>query len=187
MAHLPNNASRLLRPSSKKTSVPRSDSTKKKVTRKVIVARGEYQFHPLSDTKKRRSTELHIFADTFDSDEGAGGGPAKNLPYLLSKIASRLNCPIINEAHAPPDLRIQYAWHYSSSLRRISDPKDKDRVIRQVLANLEKQTSLQFTFEQRPVDIWFITDEGENPDAGPRVTEKMWDQAGTSQPATTAP
>lgn len=67
-----------------------------------------------------------------------------------------LSRPVINESETPTDTSIQYANHRSSYLRKSPEGPDKERKLRLLLGNLERQTSLGCTIERRNLDVWAL-------------------------------
>jgi hypothetical protein len=82
-----------------------------------------------------------------------------SLQQLLGKVGEQLNIYVVNEAQIDPLYADLFDWadypdsNYSKMGNRREELTDK------VLQNLTTQTGLTFTREQRPVDIWFITEQ----------------------------
>ncbi len=133
---------------------------KRMVERKVIVASGEFEFHPLSGTHK--DTWLHIYSDELDPDERAGGGTAQTITDLLTTLGNQVGIPVIDETNANKEISMPFGHHRSSYLRKVKDEAEKRRKLEMLLENLTKQTELQFAIEHRPVEVWFVTEQKED-------------------------
>jgi hypothetical protein len=129
---------------------------KRIVNRNVIVASGTYEFHQSSGTYNNKS--LHLYSDRLDPDEGAGGGTAHTVADLITALGDQVGIPVINETNANKEINIPYGHHRSSYLRRVKDKAEKMKKLDILLANLTKQTELQFRIERQPVEIWFVTE-----------------------------
>lgn len=130
---------------------------KRTVEKNVIVASGQFKFHPLSGTYN--DSLLHLYSDKLDPDESSGGGTADSVAELLAEIGDNVGMPVINETETYEEMRIPFGSHGSCSLERIKDDVEKARKLDMLLANLTKQTELQFTVERRPVEVWFVTEQ----------------------------
>jgi RNA polymerase sigma factor (sigma-70 family) len=120
---------------------------KRAVEREVIVAHG---------SAKSPETKVQIYAEKKGKGSGMGHG---SLQQLLGKVGEQLNIYVVNEAQIDPLYADLFDWadypdsNYSKMGNRREELTDK------VLQNLTTQTGLTFTREQRPVDIWFITEQ----------------------------
>jgi hypothetical protein len=63
---------------------------------------------------------------------------------------------IINETASSEQKNIVYGHHDSAYIRQVKDPAEKARKLALLLANLSKQTGLDFRTETRPVEKWFV-------------------------------
>ncbi len=133
------------------------------VERDVIVARGEYEFHP--EPNAYNDTSVHIFADILDPNEGAGGGTG-DLIKFLRWVGNRVGMPFINETRTPDEVRLNWGNHRSSKLQDVPEP-ERSTKLDMVLTNLGKQTSLTFTKERRKVGVWFVSEKGQGSDNRP--------------------
>ncbi|MFA6240128.1 MAG: carboxypeptidase regulatory-like domain-containing protein [Candidatus Hydrogenedentales bacterium] len=127
---------------------------RKAVEREVVVVRGSYSFH--SETSAHNPDAINIFADTLDPNEGAGGGSG-TLVEFLAWTGNRINMPVIDETSDTKALQVEWANNRSSALKKVPG-EERNAKIDLVLANLAKQTSLQFTRERRTIDVWFVTE-----------------------------
>ncbi|MFZ2148619.1 MAG: M56 family metallopeptidase [Sedimentisphaerales bacterium] len=130
---------------------------KRIVERQVIVASGQFKFHPLSGTYN--DSQLHLYSDKLDPDESSGGGTADSVAELLTEIGDNVGMPVIDETESYEEIRIPFGSHGSCSLERIKNDVEKARKLDMLLVNLTKQTELQFTVERRPVEVWFVTEQ----------------------------
>jgi hypothetical protein len=133
---------------------------KRKVELEVVIASGDFKFHPPSGTYDRDG--VHLFTDELDPDERAGGGTADSVNGFLGRLGGLIDMTVIDETSTPSEeIKIPYRHHHSSYLRKVKDKADKKRKLSILLANLSKQTELRFRIEKRPVDIWFVTESEE--------------------------
>ncbi len=128
------------------------------IERQVLVASGTYRHQQLLGIASRDSGSIHLFAETIDPDDGAGGGTS-DLAGFLRTVGSRLKMWVINEAHADPDLKV--VWNNNDDLRW-RDRSDEELAAWQdlILDNIARQTSLTFKRENRTVRVWFVREGG---------------------------
>ncbi|MFC1738394.1 M56 family metallopeptidase [Planctomycetota bacterium] len=129
---------------------------KRKIEQEVIVATGDFKFHPPSETYEHDS--VHLFTDELDPDEGSGGGTADSVNGFLGKLGNLIDMTVIDQTTPSEEIKIPYRHHSSSYLRKVKDETEKKRKLDILLVNLTKQTELQFRIERRPVEIWFVTE-----------------------------
>jgi len=132
---------------------------KRTVDREVIVATGRFQFQPLPEALN--DSLIYMFSDIFD-DRGGGGGTAESVSELLSAIGNQVGMPVIDKTQPSEEMRIPYHHHGSSYLRRIIDKTEKAQKLQMLLANLTKQTDLQFEVGLQPIEVWFVTEQNNN-------------------------
>lgn len=123
---------------------------KRSVEQEVIVARGTYSHKPLSGAQ-RYPSHVHFYPDkTFEEGMWSGGGSG-SLSDLLNRVSSAADRQVIDLTTSTPEGHI--AWsHYISP-----DKPDRDeKALQQFLKNLADQTSLHFTREMRPIEIYFV-------------------------------
>jgi len=133
------------------------DFVKQKVETEVIVARGKYNFRPLSAVKEKDS--VHIYADKVDAHSGAGGGSG-TLSRFLRWVGNRVRMNIIDETEAEG---VELSWrnHHSSDLSRVNHDTELYNERRDaILKNLSQQTGLTFERETATVEKWFISEKG---------------------------
>ena len=124
------------------------------IERDVIVARGKFQFKPLSGTYD--DSWVHVFSDKLDPDERGGGGSGSLDKFLRRLGDILLNQQVINETQKSDDIKVQYGWHYSGYLRKITDETDKIKKLGILLDNLSRQTGLTFNRQRRIVAKWIV-------------------------------
>ncbi len=133
----------------------------KDVEREVIVVRGRYEKGALEG---HAVTEpIHLIAG--GTPEQATIRDHESLARVLNRVANRFNRPMILEAQGLDQVSVDYqTWlSYDTWLARKLDPNDPfpihgEEKLNPVLANLAKQTSLEFSREKRPFATWFITE-----------------------------
>ena len=126
------------------------------IERNVIVARGEFQFKPLSGAYD--DYVIHVFSDKLDPDERGGGGSGTLDKFLRYLGDIPLNEQVINETTGSEDIIVYYGWHYSGYLRKLTDETEKMEKLEMLLGNLSRQTGLTFSKQRRIVEKWFISE-----------------------------
>ncbi len=125
----------------------------REVERDVVVVSGKFRFDPLPDVQDER---ICIFAEYRDNSRIQTHGA--DVGDLLRKLADQTGFIVADETQATgvESLDIESA-HKLSALRNRKVPIEKrTRLMNLVLANLSKQTSLQFALERRKVGVWFV-------------------------------
>lgn len=130
---------------------------KRTVERRVIVATGSFKFHPLPAADN--SNRVYMFSDKFEPNAGGGGGTAESVAEFLGTLGNRVGVPVIDETEAPREMNIVYNHHRSAYLSKLTNIEEKAKKLQMLLANLTKQTELQFRIQKRPVEVWFITEK----------------------------
>ncbi len=124
---------------------------KKAIDKEVVIAKGRFEFRPLSGDTSHK--EIHLFIkkpDPFDNIRGGGGsGSVSNLLDYLGRIGK---IHIINQCQFRTDQQIQWRQHSSAWERIHTDPASFDALLEIV----SSQTSLQFQKERRIEDIWSV-------------------------------
>jgi protocatechuate 3,4-dioxygenase beta subunit len=138
--------------------------------REVIVASGAYAFTPVPDVEGNE--QIHLFADVFDLNSGAGGSVGTTIPEFLRTLKDRIGQRIIDETTPTSEKTKNICFHPIQSLNEArakavteKDEKDLERLRDLFLANVTKQTGLQFSIERRTVPVWTI--------AGDRATVRL--------------
>ncbi len=130
---------------------------KRTVEHQVIVVTGNFKFHPPSETYEH--TSVHLYADELDPDEGSGGGTSDSVNDFILRLGNLVDMPVADHTESSKKILVPYRHHRSSYLRRIKDKAEKAGKLQMLLANLTKQTELQFRIEKRPVEVWFTTEK----------------------------
>jgi thiol-disulfide isomerase/thioredoxin len=124
----------------------------RRVTRDVVVVSGRYAPRPIS----KEYPGLHLSTDNRDLDSESGGGEG-TWDELLSALSLITGLRFIDEATIPAGEKIHWTQHDSSLERgRLGE----------MLANLSRQTSLEFRRQERPVDVWWVSED--RPSTPPR-------------------
>ena len=124
---------------------------KRTVEREVIVVSGDH--FTVSPGKK-----FQLYAENSKDSGYEGYG---NLDNLLEQVGTRLNIRLINETTIAPDAPETQAltWVYHRDSDVTSAKNRKVELADKLLKNLADQTGLAFTHEQRPVDVWFMSEK----------------------------
>ena len=131
---------------------------KRTVAHEVIVATGRFSFHPLAEARKQDA--VHLYVDELSS---SGGGTVDSVAELLQTIGNRAKTYVVDRTESAEETSIIYYLHRSSRpLRQMESNPEKTEKLKVFLANLTKQTELQFEVAQQPVEIWFVTEDKEN-------------------------
>jgi hypothetical protein len=126
------------------------------VEREVIVAKGRYQFHPLGDLPNERF--VHLGTESLVAEDGGGGGSG-SLTEMLDWLGNRVSRLAIDETGSPNE-RVQWRDHLARPMNEIAANTDEGRaLLKRLLENVAKQTSLTFHHERRRVTVWFVTRE----------------------------
>jgi hypothetical protein len=111
----------------------------------VVVVSGRYASRPIS----KERPELHLSADNRDLDSECGGGEG-TLDEVFSSLNFITGLRFVDEATVPTGTKIRWTQHDSSLERgRLAE----------MLANLSRQTSLDFRRQERPVDVWWVSED----------------------------
>jgi hypothetical protein len=118
--------------------------------RYVIIARGRWEFHPISGARLRSGQAVHFYTDKLDPQEAAGGGTG-NLTDFFQRLEDITRIRVINEVTDGPTKPIEWANNFSASRAAGTEPP-----LRDLLDNLTTQTSLEFIRRPRMVPVWFV-------------------------------
>jgi len=125
---------------------------KRKVEREVIVAKGCYEFKP--HPNGLFPNHIHV---TWDGTLGNWEGTANSLAELFQHLERDIKMKIVDETEPMEETAIRYKT--SKNLAWLGNSNDvKNKSLRGFLFNLSLTTSLQFTVENRPAEIWFVTE-----------------------------
>jgi len=124
---------------------------KKTVEKEVVIAKGQFEFCPLSGDASHK--EIHLFIEKPDPfDNIRGGGGSGGVGTLLDYLGRIGKIHIINQCQSRTDQQIQWRQHSSAWERVLSDPDSFGALLKIV----SSQTSLQFQKTQRIEDIWSV-------------------------------
>jgi WD40 repeat protein len=128
--------------------------TPREVERDVIVAAGRYQFHPLGGVQKERA--VHLGTGSFPANQGGGG--SGSIRQMLDWLGDRIGRLVIDETE-PSNQMIQWRDHLARTANDIgSDTAPGRELLKQLLDNVSKQTSLTFRQERRKVKVWSVSE-----------------------------
>ena len=129
--------------------------TPREVEREVIVAKGRYQFHPLGGLPT--SAPSTSARSRSPSDDGGGGGSG-SLSEMLDWLGNRVSRLVIDETESPNE-RVQWRDHLARSMNEIASDTESGRdLLKRLLENVSKQTSLTLRQERRKVTVWLISE-----------------------------
>lgn len=129
----------------------------------VAVAKGKYDFKPIKDTvPDQNENEIYIFAEPEHIREGGGGGSG-TLNRLLKHIGNHIHLWILDETESS-DIKVSWSNSFLPFEMYADKPQNAWRFMfrkyhDQYLHNLSRQTSIEFTQEERLVPIWFVIEE----------------------------
>ena len=134
---------------------------KRTVSRESIIVRGQYKHVPIAGTKHPK--RIYVYPDSWkhlSGPEPVNGGGTGNLARLIEKVGSRFDRPVVFETEDLSDIRVShnYSTSYSFATANAKTSEEMQKILDSVLANLSKQTSLKFEYDQRDQDVWFITE-----------------------------
>lgn len=123
--------------------------TFREVERDVYVARGRWDFKPISAD----FPDVQIYGTFLDKDSGSGGATG-NFDKFLRAAGSWIGMPIVNEATEPPKKRFSWSYHMPSPFTDQQQAESHDP--ESVTANLASQTGLEFVKERRQTRVLFV-------------------------------
>ena len=129
---------------------------KRKVEREVIVATGRYKFkpHPSGEFPN------HVYL-TWDGTLGNPERTVDSLAEIFRYLERVIKMKIVDETESMENTPIRYKE--SQNLGRIPhEPELRSERLSALLDNLARTTSLRFTVERQPAEIWFVTETREN-------------------------
>jgi hypothetical protein len=135
---------------------------KKLVERDVIIARGTYVFHEdqnyttlatQAGIGRPRAGEVHLYTLPLSPILGGGGGSGE-LASLFEILESSTHRKFVDDVQAPRPKSI--SWSNNSSQYSAAGKETK---LDQLLAIVQKQTSLQFSKEKRAMPVWFVREK----------------------------
>jgi len=130
----------------------------KAVEREVIVARGDWHFHPMEGLAPAQQNSVQIYTDTLDA--------RPEMPWktkfagLLDRLSNAADLKVINEVSDAPQT---VTWTISRSAAVAFESR---AALVKVLANLQKQTSLEFSVTRRTIPVWMVRERATTQPAG---------------------
>jgi len=131
---------------------------KRTAEQEVVVVRGRYEFKP---HPSGAYPDYIPVTDESKFSKAAKVETADSLPEFLRYLESSREIRFLDETEPVENVTIRYR----SGGSKIGWTKDKEwrnKCLKALLDNLAKTTSLQFTVERRPAEIWFVTEAKEN-------------------------
>lgn len=126
---------------------------KRQTDRNVIVARGRYAFRSHPDGEY--PDHVHV---TWDGTLNGGGRTVDSLTELFKDIEDEIEIKIVDHTQPTEASGIQY--RQSGKIRWIAhQPERRSERLPALLENLAKTTSLEFSVETRPAEVWFVTED----------------------------
>jgi hypothetical protein len=122
---------------------------KRRVSREAIVVRGKYEYHSLQDKPVTPGFEIVEVIGKTARPENELILVDRTLKDFCQNLENAMIRQVIDETGAG-GMEIQWRDHHPAT-------GEMD----QALQNLSKQTSLSFTREMRPTDVWFMVDAKE--------------------------
>jgi beta-lactamase regulating signal transducer with metallopeptidase domain/peroxiredoxin len=130
------------------------------VERDVVVARGRFEFKPLEGQEDER--ELHVYSSKMQPQDGGGGGHGTAAKFLADLGEVCLGMQVIDETTkgGEEDRKLSWRWHKSGYVRKLARELERKEELALVLENVQRQSGLSLTVERRPVEVWFVQEEG---------------------------
>jgi hypothetical protein len=130
---------------------------RREVERDVIVVSGRYQYRPLPGTPDKPWIYLCV-EDVPDPHMGGGG--SGTLAKMWTWLGNRTGRRIVDESQSPADLEVHWEDRLARHVSQLTQNTDEGAAkLERILANLCRQTSLEFHHERRPVPVWFVLKE----------------------------
>ena len=125
---------------------------KQTVERDVIIVTGNH-------FAVQPGTSIQLYAENLHDNDYNGYG---DLKAFLQNVGTRLEIRCIDEtkmdSQSPGNETSNLTWIYYRDSDAIAMKSRRAELTNKVLKNLADQTGLVFTREQRPVDVWFISE-----------------------------
>jgi hypothetical protein len=126
------------------------------VIKPVYVARGDYAYTGLPDSKlqidltRPNADFVEVFEDDAYRQSKMGQPSSGSLRDFFDHVAVWSKVSIIDETTNPP---LVVHWRHHFERGKVTTEENPDRI----LPNITKQTGLNFTKEDRPVQVLFVT------------------------------
>ncbi|HUC84909.1 MAG TPA: sigma-70 family RNA polymerase sigma factor [Candidatus Acidoferrales bacterium] len=125
---------------------------KQTAEREVVVVTGDHLTVP-------PGTKIQVYAENSHSNGYDGSGP---LSSFLENVGSRLKLRFIDETEtnlqSPDSKTAPLVWTYHPDSDASVMKNRQSELTDKVLNNLGEQTGLTFTREQRPSEVWLVTE-----------------------------
>lgn len=126
---------------------------KRRVDREVVVIRGQYKLTSHPDGRQPNHVRL-----SWDGEVGDRHEEANSLADIFERLERETAMKFVDESDPRPEGKVPFvATQNLAWIRDVSDVKREH--LDDLLDNLAKTTSLQFTVEKRPADVWFVTED----------------------------
>jgi hypothetical protein len=127
---------------------------KRTIEREVIVVRGRYEstLHPSDD-------HPDYIPVTYDGRLRSKIQTANSLEEFLRSVETMIEIKIINEAEPTENTIIRFKMGPGTTM--LGGRSHKSELLKALVENLNKTTSLQFTVERRPAEVWCVTEDKE--------------------------
>ena len=127
--------------------------TPRDIEREVIVAAGRYQFRPLGGLPTERA--VHLGTELLPPVDGGGG--SGSLREMLDWLGNRVSRLVIDETESSNE-KVQWRDHLARAMNEIASDNELGReLLKRLLENVSKQTSLTFHPERRRVRVWVVS------------------------------
>lgn len=134
--------------------------------RDVYVATGRYQFKPIDDSSLESNmaagngslNRVQVFANKLTPDAGAGGGSGE-VDRLLLMLGRWIDSPIVSEL-GPPSQR-HVSWRLHNTVGTTPKERRENHEAEVVLANITRQTGIEFKKERRSIEVLFVEEDKE--------------------------
>jgi hypothetical protein len=124
---------------------------KRLLPRDVLVAKGKWDFVPVRLRNGGFAQEVYLYVRDGDQFAGARDAGSGDFERFLMQIRYRSGLRVIDETEGAKPATIAWCecmWRQT--------PSDSAAALDQFLINLQKQTSLRFAKERRPVPGWYV-------------------------------
>jgi hypothetical protein len=125
----------------------------------VVVARGEYQHHPLPGSNSASSIDLLSNPTEPRWGSQGSGGDSGDMDRFLKDLARQLGLHVIDETDtAHPGPQLEWRTYRSSFLSYLPDGEEREKKTDVLLDFVSQQTELTFTRERRKMPIWVFSE-----------------------------
>jgi hypothetical protein len=118
------------------------------VKRKVIVAAGEFKFHPMPG----HNGGIGIYI--YDKEPETHGGGSGRFEKFVSDVSQFINTRIVSDLKNPP--KDELGWYFGDSMPNPLVEKVGDRDVASVLKHVTEQTGITFKEDTRIMPVLFV-------------------------------